>query len=266
MPTEAPQQSAVIAIVDGHPMTEVPHDLFIPPDALEILLDSFSGPLDLLLYLIRRQNFDILNIPITLITQQYLHYIELMEHHRMELAAEYLLMAAMLAEIKSRMLLPAQVIDGEEDEDPRMALVRHLQWYECFKEAAQHLEGLPRQERDWFVTQVQTQEVSPIVTPPDVSLDALFAAMLDILKRQDHAIHHQISRETLSVRERMTRILALLNISPLCLLTDAFTLDEGRMGLVVSLLAILELAKEFMITITQAHANAPIYLQAAGHE
>lgn len=264
MEVDVPVKPEFLAIVDGKELTQVPDDLFIPPDALEVLLDSFSGPLDLLLYLIRKQNLDILNIPMTSITKQYLQYIQLMEAKRLELASDYLLMAAMLAEIKSRMLLPVMPTEeGEEEEDPRMALVRRLQAYEQMKQAAQLLDNLPRQEREHFVVHVMPNELDTIKVHPEVELTDIIQAMSSLLQKEERLTHHQIARELLSVRERMTTVLSQLQQHKIVDFTQLFTLDEGRMGLVVSLLAILELARQSLIVITQTHAFAPIHLQAA---
>jgi segregation and condensation protein A len=264
MDRELSVHSDVKAIVDGKEFTQIPDDLFIPPDALEVLLDSFSGPLDLLLYLIRKQNIDILDIPIVSITKQYLHYIQLMECRRLELAADYLLMAAMLAEIKSRLLLPVSPLSEEEDdEDPRMALVRRLQAYEEIKQAAELLDTLPRQDRDHFGVQLTIPELELIKIYPDVELADLIEAMKSLLQREEHVTHHQISREAMSVRERMSAILAQLQEHGVLEFKQLFTLDEGRMGLVVSFLAILELARQSLIVITQQEAFSSIHLQAA---
>lgn len=264
MDMELSVHSEVKAIVDGKEFTQIPDDLFIPPDALEVLLDSFSGPLDLLLYLIRKQNIDILDIPIVSITQQYLHYIQLMECRRLELAADYLLMAAMLAEIKSRLLLPVSPQSEEEDdEDPRMALVRRLQAYEEIKQAAELLDTLPRQDRDHFGVQLTIPELELIKVYPDVEIADLIEAMKSLLQREEHITHHQISREAMSVRERMSAILAQLQEHRVLEFKQLFTLDEGRMGLVVSFLAILELARQSLIVITQQEAFSSIHLQAA---
>lgn len=253
-----------IAVIEGREITQVPDDLYIPPDALEVLLDSFSGPLDLLLYLIRKQNIDILNIPITSITKQYLQYIELMENRKMELAAEYLLMAAMLAEIKSRMLLPVKPDASEEDEeDPRMALVRRLQAYEQIKLGAQSLDALPRQDRDNFVMRIQPERIDVIKVYPDVALVELIQAMKGLLKREERYTNHQVIREPLSVRERMSSILIRLQEQSVLEFSQLYTRAEGRMGLVVSFLAILELAKQALLTMTQSQAFAPIHIQAA---
>ncbi|MCE0723886.1 MULTISPECIES: segregation and condensation protein A [Legionella] len=264
MDIELSSQSEVKAVVDGKELTEFPDDLFIPPDALEVLLDSFSGPLDLLLYLIRKQNIDILDIPIVSITKQYLHYIQLMECRRLELAADYLLMAAMLAEIKSRLLLPSPAVNEEdEEEDPRMSLVRKLQAYEQIKIAAELLDALPRQERDHFIIQVNPSEFEQIIIHPEVTLEDLVEAMKSLLQREEHTSHHQVSREALSVRERMSNILLLLQEHNVLEFNQLFSIKEGRVGLVVSLLAILELARQSLIVITQNEAFSPIHLRAA---
>jgi len=264
MNSESLSQPAIRAVVDGKELTQVPDDLFIPPDALEVLLDSFSGPLDLLLYLIRKQNIDILDIPMTSITNQYLHYIQLMECRRLELAADYLLMAAMLAEIKSRLLLPVSPCHEEEaEEDPRMALVRKLQAYEQIKQAAELLDALPRQGRDNFLIQIAATDIEQIKTYPEVALLDLFDAMKSLLKREEQLAHHQVSREALSVRERMSAILLQLDQHKVLQFSQLFSLTEGRMGLVVSLLAILELARQSLIVITQTQIFSPIHIQAA---
>jgi segregation and condensation protein A len=263
MDIELSNKLQVKAVVEGKELTEFPNDLFIPPDALEVLLDSFSGPLDLLLYLIRKQNIDILNIPMVSITQQYLHYIQLMECKRLELAADYLLMAAMLAEIKSRLLLPVLSVEDENEEDPRMALVRKLQAYEQIKIAAQLLDEIPRQERDHFMIQVDSAELEQLIVHPEVRLDELIMAIGSILQREEHSSHHQVLTEALSVRERMSIILQLLQEHDLLELRQLFSVEEGRIGLIVSLLALLELAKQSIIIITQNQAFSPVYLQAA---
>ena len=253
---------SVLAVVAGKPFTEMPTDLFIPPDALEVLLDSFTGPLDLLLYLIRQQNIDILDIPIVIITQQYMKYIELLEERRMELAADYLVMAALLAEIKSKLLLPPSpsLLDDIE-EDPRMELVRRLQAYEQFKRAALFIDLLPRYERDVFQVQVCHSHEIMKKDPPNIVLSDLVAAMHGLLQHQQVLTHHQISRELLSVRERMTIILGQLQGEKLIELSRLLNHDEGRMGLVVTLLAILELARQSLVIITQTAAYSPIHLR-----
>ncbi len=252
------------AIVYGKELTQVPEDLFIPPDALEVLLDSFSGPLDLLLYLIRKQNINILDIPIVSITEQYLHYIQLMECRKLELAAEYLLMAAVLAEIKSRLLLPvAPLTAEEEEEDPRMVLVRRLQAYEQIKQAAELLDALPRQERDVFAIQLLMPETETPLIHPEVTLAELIQAMSGLLQKEVHLAHHEIVKEVLSVRERMSTILVQLQQQKIMEFRQLFHAAEGRMGLVVSLLAILELARQALVLITQTEAFSAIHVQAA---
>ncbi|WP_133127369.1 segregation and condensation protein A [Legionella nagasakiensis] len=254
----------VLAIVAGKPLTAMPNDLFIPPDALEVLLDSFSGPLDLLLYLIRRQNIDILNIPMTLITQQYMQYIHLMGKRRLELAADYLVMAALLTEIKSRLLLPScsEQQNDDEEEDPRLVLVRQLQAYEQIKAAAEFIDTLPRYERDVFHVQLEG-EIGIEKEHPDVRLIDLGDVFAALLQRQAHQEHHHIAREPLSVRERMSMVLASLQEGRLLEFRSLLILSEGRMGLVVTLLAILELSRQSLLVITQTDHFAPIYLKAA---
>ena len=254
---------AVLAIVAGRPLMELPTDLFIPPDALEVLLDSFTGPLDLLLYLIRQQNIDIMDIPMAMITQQYMQYIDLLEERRMELAADYLVMAALLAEIKSRLLLPSHPLPQDTiEEDPRMELVRRLQAYEHFKQMAIGIDNLSRYERDVFPVQVNTNAIALANTAPDVALSALVAVMANLLQRQQRMTRHQITREVLSVRERMTLILHRLQQEKLIEFSALLKVDEGRMGLVVTLLAGLELARQSLVIITQTVAFSPIHLQA----
>lgn len=266
---ETVQEQSIIqpefrAMVAGVPYTDFPDDLFIPPDALEILLDSFSGPLDLLLYLIRKQNIDILNIPIVSITNQYLQYIQIIELSKMELAAEYLLMAAMLAEIKSRMLLPTIPTENEEaEEDPRMQLVKRLLAYEQIKQAAELLDALPRQERDNSWVYVVSPEVEKVKPLPEVGLQELVEAMKAMMERGDLVVHHKIEREVLTVRERMSMILLQLKEHAYLEFTQLFTPEEGRPGLVVSFLAILELARQSLLVITQAHTFSPIHIKAA---
>ena len=262
MTVELAAVPSILAVVAGRPLTELPTDLFIPPDALEILLDSFTGPLDLLLYLIRQQNIDIMDIPMAIITQQYMQYIDLLEERRMELAADYLVMAALLAEIKSRLLLPvSSKLQDDIEVDPRMELVRRLQAYEQFKQAASFIDKLPRFERDVFQIQVCTDNVILNKAHPDVDFSSLLDAMVNLLQRQEHLTHHQVTREVLSVRERMSEILAQLQQDKLIAFTGLLNLDEGRMGLVVTLLAILELARQSLVIITQTEAYAPIHLQ-----
>lgn len=256
----------VLAVISGKPLTEAPADLFIPPDALEILLDSFTGPLDLLLYLIRRQNLDILNIPIALITRQYMEYIHLMEEQRLELAADYLVMAAMLAEIKSQLLLPQYVDEEVLEDDPRLVLVRKLQQYEQFKQAALTLDTLPRCDRNNFRLVLEAQGVEVIINHPDVSLLSLVEVMATLVKRQGHHLHHQITKEPLSVRERMLMVLEKLQHTKTLSFPQLLLAKEGRVGLVVTFLALLELARQSLLHINQTTAYAPLYIQAITNE
>lgn len=266
--TENPEQATSeqaempFAIVQGSPITEVPRDLYIPPDALEVFLEAFEGPLDLLLYLIKRQNLDILDIPIAMVTAQYMRYIDLMEELQLELAGEYLVMAAMLAEIKSRMLLPRPPSE-EDEEDPRAELIRRLQEYERYKQAAEDMEALPRYGRDIFGTIVEFPHRSTQQEPPQVELDVILAAFADVLTRAEMFAHHHVQRETLSVRERMTMVLDKVKGDEFSEFKDLFTLDEGRSGVIVAFLAILELLKESLIEMVQNDVNGPIYVKAA---
>lgn len=253
------------AIVQGEPLSAPPEDLYIPPDALEVFLDTFEGPLDLLLYLIRRQNLDILNIPIAEITHQYMDYVELMQSVNLDLAAEYLVMAAMLAEIKSRMLLPRHE-DIEDEDDPRAELIRRLQEYERFKQAASDISDLPRMERDYFLSEVEAVREKKQKVYPELDLKDIVFAFQDILKRVDLKTHHQIKRESLSVRERMTHVLSKLDGETFVDFHTLFTLKEGRLGVVVTFLAILELLKSQVIDMVQAEAYAPIYVKTASSE
>ena len=255
------EEDNVVALVRGEPVLELPQDLYIPPDALEVILDTFEGPLDLLLYLIKRQNLDILNIPIAHITKQYMEYIRLMETLRLELAAEYLLMAAMLAEIKSRMLLPRVEADADDEDDPRAELIRRLQEYERIKEASESLSELPRVERDLHVLSAKAPVIDRDTPLPDITLRELLLAFKDVAMRNHAMQNHNISRETLSVRERMTQILSVLRIGEFCEFSTCFTPEEGRQGIVVTFLAILELCKESSIDIVQSAPYAPIYLK-----
>jgi segregation and condensation protein A len=260
-----PQQSEMpFAIVEGEPVTQLPRDLYIPPDALQVFLSAFEGPLDLLLYLIRKQNLDILNIPIAEITRQYMQYIEVMADLQLELAGEYLLMAAMLAEIKSRMLLPRPpAVEGQEEEDPRAELVRRLQEYERFKKAAEDLDRLPRLERDTMPASAELLERKVVARPPDVTLEEMLKAFRDVLARAEKFAHHHITRERLSQRERMSEILAKLQTSAFFEFTQLFRPEEGRMGVTVTFIAILELMKEGLIEIVQAEPYGPIHVRPA---
>ncbi len=257
------QAEMPFAMVHGEAFMTLPHDLYIPPDALEIFLEAFEGPLDLLLYLIKRQNLDILDIPIAEITRQYMEYIELMKELRLELAAEYLVMAAMLAEIKSRMLLPRPAeADGDED-DPRAELVRRLQEYERFKQAAADIDGLPRLERDIFPASAEVLEHRVIKVEPEVDLKELLLVFKDVLRRAEMFSHHHIQMEPLSVRERMSIVLSKVAGDHFTAFTSLFDPQEGRMGVVVTLLAILELIKESLLELVQAEPYGPIHIKAA---
>ncbi len=258
-----PQQDEMpFALVAGEPLTVVPQDLYIPPDALEVILEAFEGPLDLLLYLIKRQNLDILDIPIADITRQYVDYIEMMSTMRIEIAAEYLVMAAMLAEIKSRMLLPRPV-ESDDEEDPRAELVRRLQEYERFKQAAQDIDDMPRVGRDIHIVEVQPPALHSERPLPELDLRELLLAFKDAMARSEMYSHHQIQREALSVRERMSRILTKISADGFTDYTVLFTIEEGRRGVVVTLLAILELVKEQLVEMVQAEPFAPLHIKAA---
>jgi len=261
-----PQQTEMpFAVVEGEPMTQLPRDLYIPPDALQVFLEAFEGPLDLLLYLIRRQNLDILDIPIAEITRQYMSYIEVMTELQLELAGEYLLMAAMLAEIKSRMLLPRPAAqDGQEEEDPRAELVRRLQEYERFKKAAEDIDRLNRQERDTLPAVIEMAERKVVKIQPQVSLQEMLLALQEVMARAEMFAHHQVNRERLSVRQRMSDILDTLRETAFLEFAQLFRVEEGRMGVTVSFIAILELMKEGLIEIVQAEAYAPIHVRV-GH-
>ena len=257
------QDEMPFALVQGEPLTVVPQDLYIPPDALEVILEAFEGPLDLLLYLIKRQNLDILEVPIADITRQYMSYIDMMQTLKIEIAAEYLLMAAMLAEIKSRMLLPRPV-DDDDEHDPRAELVRRLQEYERFKQAAQNLDELPRVGRELHMTDAELPELDHDRPVPEVNLKDLLMAFKDAMARSEMYSNHQIQREALSVRECMSKVLAKLTADDFTDYTSLFTIDEGRRGVVVTFLAILELMKEQLIELVQSDAFAAIYVKAVG--
>lgn len=265
MHTSPVQSEMPLAIVHGEPLTQLPQDLYIPPDALEVFLEAFEGPLDLLLYLIRRQNIDILDIPICEITAQYMEYVALMREIRLELAAEYLVMAAMLAEIKSRMLLPRPKPDAEE-EDPRADLVRRLQEYEQFKEAAENLDALPRMNREIYQASAKMPELKLVKPLPEVSLQDILTALRDVLKRAEMFSHHHIEKEPLSVRERMSRVLSSLTAEHFSNFMDLFAPEEGRAGVVVTFLAIMELVKEQLIELVQTEPFGPIHVRACVSE
>ncbi|MCL4111515.1 UNVERIFIED_CONTAM: hypothetical protein GTU68_002299 [Idotea baltica] len=248
------------AIIHGEAISAPPEDLYIPPDALEVFLETFEGPLDLLLYLIRRQNLDILDIPIAEITKQYMDYVEMMRNINLDLASEYLVMAAMLAEIKSRMLLPRHE-EIEDEDDPRAELVRRLQEYERFKQAASDIDELPRTGRENFATSVDVIREDKEKPEPQVELRDILIAFQDILKQVDMQKHHEIEREEISIRERMTHVLSKLDGDNFVEFQTLFTLKEGRLGVVVTLMAILELLKLKVIDMVQAEAFAPLYLK-----
>ena len=256
------QQEMPLALVRGQPVLQMPQDLYIPPDALEVILESFEGPLDLLLYLIRRQNLDILDIPVAEITKQYVSYIGAIEDIRFELAAEYLVMAAILAEIKSRMLLPRPPSEGGLEADPRAELVRRLQEYERFKKAAEDIDSIPRLERDTSVAHAFMPDRIISRTPPEVDLKEMLIALRDVFKRADLFSRHAIRREALSVRERMSTVLDRLNDGQFHRFESFFNAEEGRMGAVVSFLAILELAKERLLDIIQEAPLATIFIRS----
>ena len=259
-----PDNVIPLAIVKGQAYTNLPQDLYIPPDALEVFLETFEGPLDLLLYLIKRQNLDVLDIPIAEITRQYIEYVEMMKDLRLELAADYLVMAAMLAEIKSRMLLPRPVEAEEDEADPRAELVRRLQEYERYKKAAEDLDSLPRLYRDIFHVAVTPPEYQHEKPQPTVEMRELLLAFRDVLKRVDMYSHHQIQLEPLSVRERMSNVLETVKNNPgFIAFNKLFHFEEGRRGVVVTFLAILELLKESLIEIVQTGPYEPIHIKAA---
>ncbi|WP_435372974.1 segregation and condensation protein A [Aquisalimonas lutea] len=260
LPDQAAPGTAVR--VRGEPVRELPRDLYIPPDALEVFLETFEGPLDLLLYLIRRQNLNILDIPIAAITRQYMEYVEVMKELRLELAAEYLVMAAVLAEIKSRTLLPRPPAAEEDEEDPRAELVRRLQEYERYKIAGENLDALPREGRDVFPAVVEAPDAEPERRRPEVDMRELLAALADVMTRAEMFTHHHVQKEALSVRERMTETLARLESERFVTFTELLNPQEGRAGVVVGFLAVLELMKAHLVEVVQAEPLAPIHVRA----
>lgn len=256
------QQELPFALVYGEAVTELPLDLYIPPDALEVFLEAFEGPLDLLLYLIRKQNIDILDIPVAEITKQYMGYVELMHSVRLELAAEYLVMAAMLAEIKSRMLLPRSTEAEEEEDDPRAELIRRLQEYERFKAAAENIDELPRVGRDVTVPKLDAPEARAHKLLPDVSLEEVLLSMAEVLRRADMFESHQVTREALSTRERMSEVLERLKDGAFVPFVELFSAEEGRLGVVVTFMAVLELIKESLVELVQNEPFAVIHVRA----
>lgn len=265
--SQAPLQHELpLAMINGQPLTELPQDLYIPPEALEVFLDTFEGPLDLLLYLIRRQNLDILDIPVAEITRQYMGYVELMKAVRLELAAEYLVMAAMLAEIKSRMLLPRQEQQDDEEGDPRAELIRRLQEYERFRQAAEDLDALPRVGRNIALAAAAAPPLETRKAHPDVSMEELLLSLGEVLRRADMFESHQISRETLSTRERMADVLERLRGGQFVPFSSLFQPEEGKLGVVVTFMAVLELVKEQLIDLVQSEPFAPIHVKAKSDE
>jgi len=261
---QSPAQGEMpFAVVDGEPVTTLPQDLYIPPYALQVFLEAFEGPLDLLLYLIRRQNIDVLDIPIAEVTKQYVEYIEVMQEMQLELAGEYLLMAAMLAEIKSRMLLPRPEAEEEDEDDPRAELVRRLQEYERFKKAAEDISDLPRLERDVFIASADAPERKVTTKMPDVSMKDLLLAFHDVLKRAELFTNLHMQREPLSVRQRMSEILSRIKANDFTGFGDLFDPEEGRMGVAVTFIAILELLRESVIEVVQSEQYAPLHVRAA---
>jgi segregation and condensation protein A len=261
-PQAGAQQELPLVLVYGQALTEMPVDLYIPPDALEVFLEAFEGPLDLLLYLIRKQNIDILDIPVAEITRQYMGYVELMKSVRLELAAEYLVMAAMLAEIKSRMLLPRSAEIEAEEDDPRAELIRRLQEYERFKAAAEGIDALSRVGRDVIVPRLEAPQAKVRKLLPDVSLEELLVSMAEVLRRGDLFESHQVSREALSTRERMSEVLERLKGGGFVPFVELFTAEEGKLGVVVTFMAILELVKESLIELVQNEPFAAIHVRA----
>lgn len=258
----AGQSEMPFAVVQGKAVTQLPQDLYIPPDALEVFLEAFEGPLDLLLYLIKRQNIDILDINVSRITHQYMQYVSMMDSMQFELAAEYLLMAAMLAEIKSRMLLPRSELMEEDEEDPRAQLIRRLQEYERFKKAAEDIDEVPRMGRDIFQAKAEPPEFDKIRPEPFVEMKEILMALGDVMRRADMFESHHIGKEKLSTRERMSQILDRLSDNHFTPFVSLFTIEEGRLGVVVTFLAVMELIKESLVEIVQAEAYGPIHVKA----
>lgn len=256
------QAELPFAIVQGKPLTELPKDLYIPPEALEVFLEAFEGPLDLLLYLIKRQNIDILEINVAAITEQYMHYVNMMNSMQFELAAEYLLMAAMLAEIKSRMLLPRSTEEEDEGEDPRAQLIRRLQEYERFKKAAEDIEALPRVGRDVHLAAVELPDLNKIKAEPQVDLKELLIALSDVMRRARLFESHHVQKEKLSTRERMSQVLARVSPNRFTPFVALFSAEEGRLGVVVTFLAVMELIKEGMLELVQTDPFGPIHVKA----
>ncbi len=261
------QQPLALAFVNGEALIEKPEDLYIPPDALEVILETFEGPLDLLLYLIRKQKFDIAELPVLQVTKQYMHYVEAMADVKLELAGEYLVMAAMLAEIKSRILLPKIKEMDDEENDPRAELIRRLQEYEKIKQAAETLDETPRLERDFHVSHaIPSDNVQPIKHLPQVTLKELVLAFSDALKRSNAFKDHKISKEALSTRARMSLLVQRLNGVNFTSMTDLLDVNEGAAGVVVTFVAILELVKEGLVVLEQAEPYSNLHVKLGEYE
>ena len=258
----ASQGEMPFAVVQGKEVTEIPQDLYIPPDALQVFLEAFEGPLDLLLYLIKRQNIDILEINVANITEQYMQYVNAMDAMQFELAAEYLLMAAMLAEIKSRMLLPRSNELDEDEEDPRAQLIRRLQEYERFKKAAEDIDELPREGREIFEASAAPPDIKKDRPEPVVEMKEILLALSEVLRRADMFESHQIQKEKLSTRERMSQVLSKLSANNFTPFVSLFTVSEGRLGVIVTFLAVMELIKESLVEIVQSEPFGPIHVKA----
>ena len=254
------QEEIVLATVQGKEVTSLPEDLYVPPNSLKIFLDTFAGPLDLLLYLIRKQNLDILGIDVAKITEQYISYIDLMESFEIELAGDYLVMAAYLAELKSRMLLPRPK-ENEEEEDPRAELMRRLQEYQRFKEAAAKIDLLPRLNRDFYLAGAKLPEFEALTPIAELPMEELTFALAEVMRRVDQSKAHLINFEQLSTRERMTEILERMRNETFIEFYSLFNSEEGRMGVVVTFLAVLELLKDSLIEIVQSEEFAPIHIR-----
>lgn len=261
-PENPEQHELPFAFIAGEAVTEIPKDLYIPPDALEVFLEAFEGPLDLLLYLIKKQNIDILEINVADITDQYMAYVDLMQSNQFELAAEYMVMAAMLAEIKSRILLPRQEEEEAEEDDPRMQLIRRLQEYERYKQAAQDLDELPRMDRDIHRAGAALPEIERIAPEPDVDLNDVLMTLAKVLKRADMFEHHHVQMETLSTREKMSEILVRITSEKFVPLVSLLIREEGRLGVVVTFLAVMELLKDSLIDIVQSEPFGPIHVKS----
>jgi segregation and condensation protein A len=261
------QQPLALAFINGEAFIDKPEDLYIPPDALELILDTFEGPLDLLLYLIRKQKFDIIELPVLQVTRQYMEYVEVMTTVKLELAGEYLVMAAMLAEIKSRLLLPKHDSVNDDEDDPRAELVRRLKQYEQIKAAAFELDNSVRLKRDFFVASADTSDnVQPIKNVPQVQLQELTMAFLGAIKRANAYSHHHIAREVLSTRERMSMVLHKLNSHTYIALSELLSINEGRAGIVVTFIAILELVKESLIVFEQGEPFGDLHVKLGAYE